>query len=171
MLFRSAVYKDEILDYNPITGECRFVTEFSTCEQRVNGETDHIVGYYAWYRLKSGFIKELYMSRQEILNHAKKYSKAYIYDLKEGKASSKWSTDFYAMALKTVIKRLLSKWGILSVEMQRAITDDQKTFDENGNESYGDNQPELIEAEDPFDQTGQDEESLAGEPEEIDITE
>lgn len=169
----SAVYQDEIIDYNPITGECRFVTDFGSCTQRANSKADKIVGYYAWFRLIAGFTKELYMSRDEVLNHAKKYSTAYRYDLNDNKTSSKWSTDFDAMALKTVIKLLLSKWGILSVEMQKAITDDQKTFDENGNESYGDNQPDVIEAEDPFAQIGQkDEEQPAaeGEVEEIDIT-
>lgn len=167
----SAVYQDEIIDYNPITGECQFVTEFSACEQRSNGETDKIVGYYAWFRLRSGFTKELYMSKSEVLNHAKKYSQSYRYDLNDNKTSSKWSTDFDSMALKTVIKLLLSKWGILSIEMQRAITDDQKTFDEDGNESYGDNQQDMIEAEDPFAQIEQKDDALAGEPEEIDITE
>ena len=169
----SAVYQDEIIDYNPITGECQFVTEFSTCKQRNNGETDKIVGYYAWFRLKSGFTKELYMSKNEVLNHAKKYSQSYRYDLNDNKNSSKWSTDFDAMALKTVIKLLLSKWGILSVEMQKAIQDDQKTFDENGDESYGDNAPDFDDEPDPFttpaleDNQG---ETPADEVEEIDIT-
>ena len=54
------------------------------------------------------------------------------------------------MAKKTVIKMMLSKWGILSVEMQKAIVDDQKDFDENGEGEYGDNQPDVIAAEDPF---------------------
>ena len=146
----SAVFQDEIIDYNPISGECRFVTDFTTCSQRVNGETDNIVGYYAWFRLKAGYTKELYMSKSEILNHAKKYSQAYRYDLSDNKNSSKWSTDFDAMALKTVIKLILSKWGILSIEMQKAIQDDQKTFDENGNESYGDNMPDADSGDDPF---------------------
>ena len=61
------------------------------------------------------------MSKNEVLNHAKKYSQSYRYDLNGNKSSSKWSTDFDAMALKTVIKMLLSKWGILSIEMQKAI--------------------------------------------------
>ena len=171
----SAVYQDEIVDYNPITGECQFVTEFSACEQRNNGETDKIVGYYAWFRLKSGFTKELYMSKNEVLNHAKKYSQSYRYDLNDNKNSSKWSTDFDAMALKTVIKLLLSKWGILSIEMQKAIQDDQKTFDEDGNESYGDNEPDLDDEPDPFvtpaleDNQGA-AETPADEVEEIDIT-
>ncbi len=171
----SAVYQDEIIDYNPITGECQFVTEFSTCEQRNNGETDKIVGYYAWFRLKSGFTKELYMSKSEVLNHAKKYSQSYRYDLNDNESKSKWSTDFDAMALKTVIKLLLSKWGILSIEMQKAIQDDQKTFDENGNESYGDNMPDMDDEPDPFatpepDDNQEEAETPAEEVEEIDIT-
>lgn len=146
----SAVYEDEIIGYNPITGECDFVSDFRVCTQRNSGSTDKIIGYYAWFRLKSGFVKELFMSKEEVMNHAKKYSQSFRYDLNENKASSKWSTDFDAMAMKTVIKQLLSKWGILSVEMQKAIVDDQKTFDEDGNESYGDNEQDVIEVQDPF---------------------
>ena len=169
----SEVYEDEILSYNPITGECEFVTDFTQTHQRENGETDKIVGYYGWFRLCTGFTKELYMSKGEVTNHAKKYSQSYRYDLNDNKTDSKWSTDFDAMAKKTVIKMLLSKWGILSVEMQRAITDDQKTFDEDGNGDYGDNQPDVIEAEDPFAQIedkGGVPDAGAEEPEEIDIT-
>ncbi len=90
------------------------------------------------------------MSKADVDNHAKKYSKAYRYDLEQGKKASKWTTDFDAMALKTVIKLLLSKWGILSVDMQRAIQDDQKVYDEEGNGTYGDNRPDVIEAQDAF---------------------
>ena len=96
------------------------------------------------------------MSKKAVDNHAKKYSKAYRGDLDEGKKKSKWTTDFEAMALKTVIKLLLSKWGILSVDMQRAIQDDQKTFDEEGEATYGDNQPDAIEAENVFELPGPD---------------
>lgn len=163
----SEVYEDELIGYNPITGECEFVTDFAGCSQRNNGDKDKIVGYYAWFRLRSGFTKELYMSKNEVLNHAKTYSISYRYDLNDNKQSSNWSTDFDGMAKKTVIKLVLSKWGILSVDMQRAITDDQKTFDENGAESYGDNQPDIIEAHDPFAQIEQKDEEV----EEIDITE
>ena len=95
------------------------------------------------------------------------------------KKGSKWTTDFDAMALKTAIKLLLSKWGILSVDMQRAITDDQKTFDEEGGSEYGDNKPDVIEAEDPFENekiedsrsTHSDDREEDDELEEFDITE
>ena len=169
----SEVYEDEILSYNPITGECEFVTDFSQTHQRENGETDKIVGYYGWFRLGTGFTKELYMSKNEVLNHAKKYSQSYRNDLNYNNQNSNWSTNFDAMAKKTVIKLLLSKWGILSIEMQRAITDDQKTFDEDGNEEFGDNQPDVIETEDPFAQIEDKVVEASGsaeEPEEIDIT-
>ena len=89
------------------------------------------------------------MSTLDVDNHARTYSQAYRYDLNNSKKSSKWTTDFEAMALKTVIKLLLSKWGILSVDMQNA-----KVFDEDGNGDYLDNPkediPELEEVPDVF---------------------
>lgn len=173
----SEVYEDELVSYNPITGECEFVSDFQNCSQRMNGETDKIIGYYAWFRLTTGFVKELYMSKTEVLNHAKKYSQAYKYDLKNKKNSSTWSTDFSGMAKKTVIKLLLSKWGILSVDMQRAIQVDQKTYeDEDG--QYGDNRIEekQDDVQDPFEKVNdsnpqsQDNVVAEVEAEEIDIT-
>lgn len=173
----SVVYNDELVSYNQITGEVDFVTDFSQCKQRMNGKSEDIAGYYAWFKLLTGFRKELFMTKAEVENHARKYSTAYRNDLNNNKKGSKWTTDFDAMALKTVIKLLLSKWGILSVDMQRAITDDQKTFDESGNEDYGDNKPDVIEAEDPFQTVGDtsdsqiDGEQTGEEIEEFDITE
>lgn len=146
----AVVYEDELKRYNPITGEIEFVTDFSKCTQRDSGDESKVVGYYAWFRLKTGFRQELFMSKAAVDNHAKRYSQAYRYDLNKNKKSSKWTTDFEAMALKTVIKLLLSKWGILSVDMQRAIQDDQKVYDEDGNSGYGDNQPDIVEAQDAF---------------------
>lgn len=144
-----AVYEDELKAYNPITGECTFVDDFSKCSQRMNGETDKIIGYFAWYKLLTGFRKELYMSKDEIENHARRYSQSYRSDLEKNQTASKWTTDFDGMAKKTVIKLLLSKWGILSIEMQRAIADDQKVYDDYEG-TYADNQPDLITTEDPF---------------------
>lgn len=162
----AVVYEDELQSYNPITGEIKFVEDFSDCTQRDAGDAVHVAGYYAWFRLKTGYSQELYMSKKAVDNHARKYSQAYRYDLNKGKKSSKWTTDFEAMALKTVIKLLLSKWGILSVDMQRAIQDDQKTFDGEGDGSYGDNKPDALPpAQDPFQIEQQEEE----EPEDVDI--
>lgn len=146
----AVVYEDELKSYNPITGEIEFVDDFSQCTMRAEGVEETVAGYYARFELLTGYVQELFMSRQAVDNHARKYSQSYRNDIKDNKKKSKWSTDFEAMALKTVIKQLLSKWGILSVDMQRAIRDDQKTYDEEGSGSYGDNQPDVIEAEDPF---------------------
>jgi recombination protein RecT len=148
----SEVYQDELLEYNPITGECKFTTDFSECTQRLNGEADKIIGYYAWFKLHSGFVKELFMTKSEIYNHASKYSQSFRMDISKNKKSSRWSTDFDAMAKKTVLKLLLSKWGVLSVEMQKAIQDDQKIYNSDGTGDYADNKDNRADdvAADPF---------------------
>jgi recombination protein RecT len=147
----SEVYEDELISYNPITGELQFISDFSECTQRRDGKKDKVIGYYAWFRLLTGFKKELFMTTEECRNHATQYSASYKKDLEKNWTSSKWSTDFEAMAKKTVLKLLLSRWGVLSVEMQRAIQDDQKVYGDDGNESYADNpaenKPETL---DPF---------------------
>lgn len=141
----SAVYADEIKSYNPITGECSFVEDFNACTDRRNGKDDKIVGYYAWFRLNTGFRKGIYMTVDEIRAHGAKYSMSYKADLRKGEAKSLWSTNFDAMAKKTMIKTLLSKWGILSIQtmsIQSAITNDQKVYDDAGNGDYLDNKPD-----------------------------
>ena len=145
------VYEDELLEYNPITGELIFVSNFKATTQRRSGEKDKIIGYYAFFELNTGFRKELYMTKEDCINHAKEYSASYKQDLKKGWSSSKWTTDFDAMAKKTVIKLLISKWGIMTVDMQKAIIDDQKVFDENENGSYKDNPEQNIPAEEVVD--------------------
>ena len=146
----SVVYADELASYNPITGEVDFVKDFSRCSQRAAGDRDSIVGYYAWFELTTGFRHDLYMTTVEVTNHAIEYSQSFRRDRDENKKSSRWSTNFDSMALKTVIKMLLSKWGILSIDMQRAIQDDQQVYDDEGNGSYSDNRPD--EPMDPFEQ-------------------
>ena len=134
----SEVYEDEIVEYNPILGRLNFVNDFTKCNQRDSGQTDKIVGYYANYELLSGTMKGLYMTKQQVINHAERYSQAY----KAKKKDSPWFTNFDEMAKKTVLKRLLSKYAILSVEMQKAVVEDQKVYDEFGESEYSDNLPD-----------------------------
>lgn len=144
-IYASVVYKDELKSFNPITGECLFVDDFNATSQRKTGNDEDIAGFYAWFKLKTGYKQEFYMSKEEVLAHARTYSTSFRYDQKSGTNSSVWSTNFKAMGKKTVIKLLLSHWGILSIAMQRAILDDQKTFDINGRSEYGDNKPDIQE--------------------------
>lgn len=76
------------------------------------------IGYFAYFQLLNGFEKCVYWSKEKVESHAKRYSKAWK------KADSPWHTNFDAMALKTVIRNLISKYGVMSVEFATAIADD-----------------------------------------------
>lgn len=103
------VYEGEVKVKNRFTGEYEFGEPTS----------DKIVGVLSYFKLCNGFEKYLYMTKEECEAHGKKYSQTY----KRG--GGLWSTEFWAMAKKTCLKLLLSKYGILSIEMQRAQTFDQ----------------------------------------------
>lgn len=79
---------------------------------------DEIVGYAAYFRLTNGFEKSLYMTADDLDAHGKRYSKSY------SRSDSAWKTNFDAMARKTVLKSLLSKWGPLSIQLQKALAAD-----------------------------------------------
>ena len=86
----------------------------------INGvkESDKVVGYFAYIEMLGGFSKTLYSTKEDVIKHAKKYSKSF------SSSSSAWSTDFDAMATKTVLRNLLTHYGLLSIEMQEAIGQD-----------------------------------------------
>ncbi len=105
------VYKNQFKKWNALT-------ETLDADFDIDGEGE-IVGYVSYFQLKNGFEKIVYWSRKKVEDHAKKYSKTYSFN------NSTWKTDFDAMALKTVLKNTLDKWGILSVEMQQAMLSDQ----------------------------------------------
>jgi len=107
----SEVYDGELINYDRITGD----VELDTTKKK----SDKIIGYVAYFKLLSGFEKMLYMTKEQLQGHGSKYSKSY------SSKYGRWQLDFDSMALKTVIKLLLSKYGILSVDMQTAITVDQ----------------------------------------------
>lgn len=108
------VYEGEIKRRNRITGQIEFDEDGKT--------SDVVVGYAAYFQLVNGFEKYLYMSVEEIAAHALRYSKAY--------KSGPWQDNRPAMERKTVLKRLISQWGILSVQMQQAVQTDQAVIRE-----------------------------------------
>ena len=104
----------------------------------------------------NGFKKSLYMSKDEMLDHADTYSSAFnkksYADLIEGKIpekelykySSFWYKNFDEMAKKTMLRQLISKWGIMSTEMQKAFEADMAELDDNGKPTYIDNPGDRI---------------------------
>lgn len=107
----AVVHEGEMKRHDKFTGEMEFDEDSKT--------SDKVIGYVAYFRLLNGFEKYLYMSKADVEAHGKRYSKSF------DKKDSRWQQDFDTMALKTVIKLLLNKWGILSIEMQTAIHADQ----------------------------------------------
>lgn len=86
--------------------------------------SDKVQGYFAHMELLNGFSKTLYMTRDEVLAHAKRYSKSYHHK------NSAWQTNFDEMATKTVLRLLLSKYGIMSTDMVTALTSDHEDVED-----------------------------------------
>jgi recombination protein RecT len=124
---------------------------FEFIEDDAIRENTPIVGYLAYFEMLNGFKKQVYFSHEKMLNHADQYSKAFsrqkYEDLLAGKIpqseawkySSPWYTGFTGMALKTVLRQLLSKWAVLSLDMQTALTNDMGVIGDDGSVDYVDN--------------------------------
>ena len=125
------VRKGQLKSYNPFTGEMEFVV--------TTDDDNEVVGYVAYERLLNGFEKYVYMTKADTERHAKKFSQSYK------KGYGVWVDDFDSMAKKTVIKALLSKWGVLSIEMQKAIEFDQAAVVDD-KPVYLDNGDKIVEA-------------------------
>lgn len=136
------IREGEIASYNPIEDAYEF-----TPETDINKRMElKIIGYYAYFEMINGFKKGIYWTKEQIDKHAKKYSATYR------KGFGLWATDFDAMAKKTMLRQLISKWGIMSVEMERAYVGDQAVIREDGTPEYIDNVPDEPEkAVDVFD--------------------
>lgn len=106
------------------------------------------IGYMAYFELLNGFRKTVYWTKNKMIRHADTYSQAFnaqkYDDYISGKIpqdelykySSFWYKNFTEMAFKTLLRYLLSQWGIMSIEMQKAIDLDNATVNENGEVSY-----------------------------------
>lgn len=104
------IHEGELLGWNPLTEELKVDFEAKKSEA--------IIGYAGYFELLNGFKKSTYWTKEQITKHKNKYSKS----------DFGWSKDWDAMAKKTVLRNILSKWGILSIDMQTAYTADQATI-------------------------------------------
>lgn len=130
----------EVKHFDLLTGETRF--EALPAREKLT-----TVGYAAFIRLTNGFEKTLYMTKEEVEAHAYEYSQTYKADKDKGWSSSQWSKNFDAMARKTVLKLLLSRFAPLSIEMQQAIASDQAVFNSpDGAPRYADNNDRIEDA-------------------------
>jgi recombination protein RecT len=119
------VYEGEFRSLNKLTGEVAFDGE---------KKSDKVAGYFCYFELLNGFSKTLFMSVEQMAKYAKKYAPniprtttiEQLIELanKEGGKKVGWEGNFNDMAIKTVIRKLLSKYGYLSVEMQQAMAND-----------------------------------------------
>ena len=118
------VYKEEFLRYDKVYGTLHLKEE-----QVDSGEVE---GYFASLELINGFRKMIFWKKEKVIAHAQKYSKTYDKQIGDFKSGTPWKTEFDAMAQKTLIKELLSKYAPLSTELQGAIIADNE--DSNVNE-------------------------------------
>lgn len=106
------VYEDEINFYDPIHGKL-YLTDKSNWKNRKENKQKKVIGYYAFFELNTGFYKEMYMPKEDVEAHGKKYSKSY------SRSDSVWKLNFDAMGKKTVLKNLLRTYGKLGTSTQK----------------------------------------------------
>jgi len=146
-----AVKETELKKYDRLEGEI----ELTPIVNEIDWENAKTIGYYAMFELSNGFRKGLYWPIEKMEAHADKYSTAFNLEaykkLQAGetladmwKYSSFWYTDFDGQAYKTMIRQLISKWGIMSIDLQNAMDKDMAVIDDAGKAQYVDNQPNVI---------------------------
>ena len=140
-----AIKEGELIRFNPLEEEI----EVKLIEDEELREQAETIGYYAMFEYTNGFKKAMYWSKKKMEAHAIKYSQGYKRDKEKGTAWTFWSKDFDGMAYKTMLRQLISKWGIMSIDMMSAMDADMTVINEDGTKSYVENEPEadVIDAE------------------------
>lgn len=155
-----AIKEGELIRYDPLNEEI----EVNLIEDDIDREEAPTIGYFAMFEYENGFKKTMYWSKRKMLSHADKYSQAFHLNAVESdnkkrqrvsyddylsgkypkedewKYSSFWYKDFDAMAMKTMIRQLISKWGIMSIDLQTAIDKDMAVIQEDGSAEYVENE-------------------------------
>ena len=134
-----AIKEGELIRFDPLNEEI----EVRLIEDEEAREQAATIGYYAMFEYTNGFKKAMYWSKKKMEAHALKYSKGY----QAKKGYTFWEKDFDAMAYKTMLRQLISKWGIMSIDLQSAIDADMAVINEDGTKDYVDNEPDVIDME------------------------
>ena len=111
-----AVKAGELVHFDPLTEE----VEVNLNPDELARENSATVGYLAMFEYLNGFRKTIYWSREKMENHALRYSKGYA----AKKGYTFWEKDFDAMAFKTMLRQRISKWGVMSIDLQPAFEAD-----------------------------------------------
>lgn len=127
-----AIKKGELEYFDPLNEDIRVHLMVDDWDAREEAET---IGYYAFFELVNGYRKAMYWSKKQMEAHALKYSPGY----KAQKGYTFWEKNFDAMAYKTMLRQLISKWGVMSIDLQTAIEGDMAIISENGTPHYVEN--------------------------------
>lgn len=119
------IKEGELKRYDPLTEEM----EVELIKDPDAREKAEAIGYYAMFEYLNGFRKAIYWSKAKVEAHRKRFSKS----------KDVWNSNYEAMALKTVLKNLLGRWGIMSIDMETAFQADQAVMREYGSYAYVDN--------------------------------
>ena len=111
-----AIKEGELIKYDPLNEEI----EVQLIEDDAEREAAPTIGYYAMFEYLNGFRKVIYWSKEKMESHALQYSQGY----KAKKGYTFWEKDFDSMAIKTLLRQLISKWGIMSIDFQKAYEAD-----------------------------------------------
>lgn len=134
-----AIKEGELIRFDPLNEEI----EVRLIEDEEEREQANTIGYYAMFEYTNGFRKAIYWSKRKIEAHALKYSKGY----QAKKGYTFWEKDFDGMAYKTMLRQLISKWGIMSIDMASAIDSDMAVINEDGTKDYVDNDATVFDME------------------------
>lgn len=130
-----AIKDGELINFDPLNEEI----EVNLIRDEIIRENTETIGYYAMFEYSNGFKKAIYWSMEKMEAHALKYSKGYA----AKKGYTFWEKDFDGMAYKTMLRQLISKWGIMSIEMQNAYEGDMAALD-GDNKNYVEGESEEI---------------------------
>lgn len=146
------IKEGELVSFDPLNEEI----VVNLIDDEVERENTPTTGYYAVFEYNNGFRKAVYWSKAKMESHALKYSKGY----QAKKGYTFWEKDFDAMAMKTLLRHLISRWGIMSTEMMSAFDADMAVIREDGTKDY-------VETEDIVDMPQTQEESQEVEPQPV----